>query len=130
MRKFIFLLAMFFVVSVYGQAPPQGVNYQAIVRNAQGSIVANTHVAIRFTILDQTATGTVVFQETHALTTNQFGLFNAVIGAGGANLATVNWGSGPKFLKVEVDVSGGTSYTDMGTTQLMSVPYALFAGNA
>ena len=53
-----------------------------------------------------------------------------MIGTGGGNLSTVSWGSGSKFLQVEVDVSGGTSYTDMGTTQLMSVPYALFAGNA
>ncbi|MBS1687027.1 MAG: collagen-like protein, partial [Bacteroidetes bacterium] len=115
---------------IYTEAQvPQGISYQAIVRNGQGIAAANAHVAIRFTIHDQTATGTVVFQETHAATTNQFGLFNTVIGSGGGTLSTVSWGSGPKYLQVEVDANGGTNYVDMATTQLMSVPYALYAGN-
>ncbi|MBS1624880.1 MAG: hypothetical protein JST83_12720, partial [Bacteroidetes bacterium] len=90
MKKIFFILAVAFCNMLLSQAPPQGINYQAIVRNSAGSVVANTHVAVRFTIHDQTATGTVVFQETHAQTTNQFGLFNSVIGTGGGNLSTVS----------------------------------------
>ncbi len=129
MKNLLLLAVLFCSIIAAAQAPPQGINYQAVVRDASGAIVANTHVAIRFTIHDQTAAGTVVFQETHGQTTNQFGLFNSVIGTGGGSLAAVNWGSGPKYLQVEVDVNGGTSYTDMGTNQMMSVPYALYAAS-
>ena len=108
---------------------PQGINYQAVVRNSQGqTLPSGVAVSMRFTIHDSTATGTPVFQETTTATTNQFGLVVHVIGSVN-NLETVNWGRGEKFLQVEVDVNGGTNFTDMGTSQLMSVPYALYAGN-
>jgi hypothetical protein len=73
------------------------------------------------------------FKESHSLTSNAFGLINTVIGTGNSigsmNLTNVNWANGDKFLQVEIDVTGGSNYTDMGTSQLMSVPYALFAGS-
>ncbi len=113
----------------YAQAP-QGINYQAIVRNTQGQpLAAGSVISARFQIHDGSPQGLVVFQESVSLTTNQFGLITYVIGSTG-NLATVNWANGSKYLQVQIDVNGGSNYTDMGTSQLMSVPYALFAGNA
>lgn len=107
----------------------QKMNYQAIVRNAQGQPVTNQNVALRFTIHDATTNGTTVFTETQNTTTNQFGLATMNIGNSG-NLITVNWGTGDKFLQVEVDATGGTNFTDMGTTQLLTVPYAYYAKDA
>ena len=116
--------------TVMAQAP-QTMNYQAVVRNAQGSAVANsTPVSIRFTIHDQTTSGTIVFRETQSTTTNQFGLINVQIGSVAANLGTVNWSNGAKYLQVETEINNAGSYTDMGTTQLISVPYALYAANS
>jgi len=114
---------------IFAQAPEQ-LNYQAVVRNAQGEPLAGgTTVSVRFQIHDLNANGTQELQEsTHALT-NQFGLISLPIGTSG-NLAAVNWGNGAKYLQVELDATGGSNYSDMGTSQLLSVPYALFAGNA
>ena len=123
------LLWLMFSLNTFAQAP-QLMNYQAVVRNAAGQPLSGGQtVAIRFQIHDVTATGTVVFQEGQHAVTNQFGLINLSIGAVGG-LAAVNWGNGPKFLQVELDPTGGSNYTDMGTTQLLSVPYALFAANS
>jgi hypothetical protein len=125
-RTLLVLFASLYFLSISAQ--PAGINYQAIVRDNFGQILSNAHVSIRFTIHDVNPAGAVVFQETHAQTTNQLGLLNTVIGSGGSNLSAVNWPTGSKYLQVEVDVPGAGAYTDMGTSQLMSVPYALFAG--
>ena len=112
---------------------PQGIPYQAVARDVNGGLLASQNIALQFSIHDGNATGPVVYQETQNVTTNTLGLFSVNLGQGTAvsgTLATVNWGSGDKFLQVEMDPAGGTSYTDMGTTQLMSVPYALYAGNS
>lgn len=122
-----FVLLLFCTLFTFAQAP-QGVNYQAVVRNAQGVPVTSGTVALRFTIRHASATGAAVFTEEHHVQPNQFGLVDVVIGDVN-NLGVVNWGNGPKFLQVEIDVANGTNYTNMGTTQLMSVPYALHAGN-
>ena len=121
-------IMLLFMAKVQAQAP-QGINYQAIVRNANGQAVTSGTVTIRFTIHDGTANGSNVFTESYSATPNQFGLVTHVIGSS-SNLSVVNWGNNPKFLQVEIDPAGGSNFTDMGTTQLMSVPYALFAANA
>lgn len=118
--------------AAYGQAP-QAIPYQAIARNNSGSTIANQNIALRLSIHDITATGTVVYQETQTATTNALGLFTLHIGQGTSvigTLAAINWANAAKFIQVELDPAGGTSYSDMGTTQLMSVPYALHAGTA
>jgi hypothetical protein len=116
-------------LTVWAQAPQQ-MNYQAVVRGISGNPVANsTPVKLRFTIHDGSAGGSSVFTETINTTANQFGLVNVQIGSV-ANLGTVNWGSGTKFLQVETDVNNAGSFTDMGTSQLLSVPYALYAANS
>ena len=129
MKRFLFALAMFGATNIYGQAPLQ-INYQAVVRGSNGDPVASgTVISLRFTIHDQTPAGTVVFSETDHDTANQFGLVNTKIGAV-TSLSSVTWGSGPKYLEVELDPTGGSNLVDMGTSQLVSVPYALYAANS
>ncbi len=119
--------SLFYMLSA--QAPQQ-FNYQAIVRNTSGTPVANnTAVTLRFTIHDNNASGTTVFTETQNTSANQFGLVNVQIGSIN-NLTPVNWGSGAKFLQVEVALNNSGTFTDMGTTQILSVPYALYAGKS
>jgi len=109
---------------------PPGIPYQAEVRNESGEVLANTSVNIRFTLHEQAANGAVSYQETHALATNELGLFAATIGAGIAvqgTFASINWAQTTKFLQVAVDT--GSGWITMGNQQLMSVPYALYAAN-
>ncbi len=130
MKKFQLLLLLSFFISVmtYAQVP-QKMNYQAVVRDANGQPLASgTVVAIRFQIHDGSISGPVVYQEAVTTPTNQFGLINLKIGATG-DLSLVDWSSGPKYLQVQVDPQGGVNYYDMGTSELLSVPYAMFAGN-
>ena len=104
---------------------PQGIPYQAVMRNADGTVMASSVVSLTFMIHDGTANGNVVYQESHSLTSNAQGLVSCVVGNGvvsEGNFSQINWGSGAKFLHVMM----GT--TDLGTQQLMSVPYALYAG--
>jgi hypothetical protein len=112
---------------------PQGIPYQAAARGANGQPLVNTNVKVRFSIIDSIATGTTVYQEIHTATTNTVGLFSVNVGLGTAvtgTFAGINWGKNFKFMKVELDPSGtGSNYTDLGTQQMMSVPYALYAGN-
>ena len=129
-KVFLVAIAILFSLVSIAQAPPQKMNYQAVVRNNAGQPVANgTPVSLRFTIHDQTAGGAVVYTETNNTTANQFGLVNVQVGTFGT-LAVVNWANGGKYLQVEVDVNNTGTYTNMGTSQLISVPYALFAGNS
>ena len=107
--------------------------YQAVARNSSGNLLVNQNVRLRFSIHNETASGTIVYQENQSVTTNNLGLFTVNIGQGTATtgtFATINWGTGLKFTQVEIDVNGGTNYVDMGTQQMMSVPYAFYAANA
>jgi hypothetical protein len=105
---------------------PPGIPYQAVVRNANGQVAANAAVTTRFTLHQNTADGAVEYQETHALTTNAQGLMATVMGQGTAvenTFAAINWSNTTKFLQLEVDLGNG--YVDLGTQQLMSVPYSI-----
>ena len=125
---FAFLLVANFVMA---QAP-QGIPYQAVARDNAGNLIKNQNIALRFSIHDGTANGAVVYSETHSVTTDALGLFSVKIGGGTSSgtFANINWGSGAKFTQVALDVTGGSNFIDMGTTQMMSVPYALYAANA
>jgi hypothetical protein len=104
-------------------------NYQAVVRDASGLAIPNQIIGLRATIIAQPAT-TVVFQESHAVNTNDFGLINLVIGGGTisqGSLSSIDWGNGTYWLQTETDVTGGTNYTLLGSQQLMTVPYAFYA---
>ena len=112
---------------------PQAIPYQAVARDNAGNIIANQNISLRFSIGDSSASGIVVYKETQNLTTNSLGLFSANIGLGtvvSGSFAAINWGSNAKFLQVELDAAGGSNYISMGTQQMMSVPYALMAGNS
>ena len=118
--------------SIFAQSP-EAFKYQAIARNASGNVIANQNVSFRISILKTSETGTTIYVETHNLTTNNFGLANLNIGEGSPvseNFSTIDWATDKYFLKVEMDAAGGTSYQPMGTSQLLSVPYALFSKNA
>lgn len=126
------LVTLILFTSVFAQAP-QTFPYQAVARDAAGNLIANQAISLRFSILDGSSSGTVVYQETKSVSTNTLGLFSANVGEGtpvSGTFAGINWGSGSKYLMVESDVTGGTTYTPMGTSQLLSVPYALYASNA
>ena len=121
MKKYILFLFTFFLLwESYSQAP-QGFNYQAIVRDASGNIKANT--GVQFTFKIETANGVPLYSELHTTITNKYGLTNMTIGKGISNddFSDINWGSGIYMLNVNIDG------VDVGTTQLMSVPYALYA---
>ena len=119
-------------ISSFGQAP-DGFKYQAVVRDAGNLILNNQAVGMRMTVIQGKLPGTAVYQETFATTTNAYGLVNLEIGSGtvlSGTFATMDWSVGPYFIETAVDVTGGTSYVVMGTSQLMSVPYALHAKTA
>lgn len=112
---------------------PESFNYQAIVRNIAGEVVSTKAVSFKFSILIGSTSGTVVYSEKHGVTTNQSGLISLAIGNGTektGNFTTIDWSADSYFLKVEIDPAGGTTYTDMGTTQLLSVPYVLHANTS
>lgn len=117
----------------WAQAPNK-INYQAVARNASGQVLPNQNVALRISIRQNTAAGAVQYQERHTGATNAQGLLNVQIGGGtvlSGNFAAVTWADGlPKFLQIELDPAGGTAYLNMGTQQLVSVPYALYATEA
>ena len=124
-----FLASLLIYSGVHSQAP-EAINYQAVVRDGAGAIVANQNVGIQLSVLQGSATGTAVYQETFTPTTNTFGLVNIQIGTGTAQTGvfnTIDWGNGPYFIETAVDVTGGTAYVTISTTQFMSVPYALHA---
>jgi hypothetical protein len=132
-RNSLFIFALLFAFAVSGSPVPQGIPYQAVARDAQGQPLSSRTIKVRFSILDSTATGAAVYIESHLATTNSLGLFSLNVGMGTSTtgiFSAINWGLNYKFLKVELDTtSSGNSYVDLGTQQMMSVPYALYAGS-
>jgi len=132
-KKFLtFALCAFATYSAFAQAP-QKFNYQGVARTSTGSAIANQSIGLRISILDGSSSGTAQYVETQNVTTNALGLYNLAIGGGtvtSGSWANITWGSGNKYIKIEADATGGTSYTTLGTSQLLSVPYALYAANA
>jgi hypothetical protein len=125
-------LLLLFCCTLQAQSPRK-FNYQAVVRNANGTIVMNQAIGMRFSIRQATATGTVLYSERHAVSTNAFGLVNLQVGGGTVItgvFADIAWGASAKFLQVEADLNGGTNYTPLATMELIAVPYALQAEKA
>ena len=109
---------------------PTAFNYQAVVRNTAGELIADQDVSLRISILQDSENGTSVYSESHAIHTNSFGLANLKIGKGtvlSGVFSPGGWGVAPHFIKIEIDPEGGTSYLHVGTSQLLSVPYAFHA---
>ena len=124
----VFTLSIIYSNNIFAQAP-EGFNYQCVIRDNSGQAIANQAVGVQFNILQGSITGSSVYTESHTTTTNGYGLITLTIGAGTTtdDLSTVDWGNGPYYIHVEADANGGTNYSDVSTTQMMSVPYALYA---
>ena len=127
MKKLITLLAIIVTITSFAQAP-QGFNYQATVRNSSGALIVNQYVYFKFNVMLNSVSSVPVFTETHYVPTDDLGQVNLVIGTGTATtgtFSTINWGNGNYYLGIELNT--GSGYVAMGTTQLLSVPYALYA---
>ena len=128
----ISLITIVFIGNLVSQAPNM-MSYQAVIWDATGNLVAEKMVSIKISILQGSVTGTSVFSETHRIQTNVNGLVSLMIG-GGTNatgkIADINWGAGSYFLKTETDPTGGGNYNIVGTTQLISVPYAMHSNTS
>ena len=133
MKKIITVCAVLLMTaSVFAQAPEK-MSYQAVVRDGSNALVSSTAVGMQISILQGSASGTAVYVETQTPTSNINGLVSLEIGSGtvvSGDFTTIDWANGPYFIKTETDPTGGTSYTITGTSQLLSVPYALHAKTA
>lgn len=128
------ILAIFLLQTQLHAQVPQGIPYQAAARNSNGQPLSNRAIQVRFSILDNSITGPVVYNEFQNTTTNMLGLFSLNVGQGTPITGTfpaINWGQNSKFLKVELDTTAsGSNFVDLGTQQMMSVPYAMYSGSA
>jgi hypothetical protein len=136
MKKVLTIFLSIISLTLMAQVP-QGVGYQGVATDANGIELVNESISIRASVLSGSANGTVEWEETHATSTDTFGLFTLTIGQGTnttnglqTSFADISWGTNTYFLKIEMDVTGGSTYSFMGTNQMMSVPYALYAENA
>jgi len=133
MKKPLLISAALILCTTLMAQVPQGISHQAVIRNTQGELVTGQTIGVRVSILQGSAEGVAVFVETHQPLSNENGLITYVIGEGTPTLGfldDIDWTSGPYFLKTEADPAGGSNYTITGTTQFLSVPYALHAGTS
>ncbi len=133
-KIFTLVAAVLLSASLWAQAP-QSFSYQSVVRGTNNALVANKQVGMKISLLKGSETGTPVYVETHTPTSNANGLVSVAIGGGtkdpsSATFVTIDWANGPYFVKTETDPAGSTNYSLTTTSQLLSVPYALYAGNA
>tara|TARA_R110002072_G_scaffold198811_2_gene356360 strand:- start:2584 stop:3501 length:918 start_codon:yes stop_codon:yes gene_type:complete len=132
MKRILLILALLFTAIGFSQAPEK-MSYQAIIRDANDNLLSNKSIGLQISILQNTATGKTVYLETHNPTTNINGLITIEIGTGSevsGVFSQIDWSSGNYFIKSETDPLGGTNYSISGTSQLLSVPYALHAKTA
>lgn len=131
--KNIFLAScLLLCFSLYSQAP-EAFKYQSILRDINGAEISNQSVSLRISVHDNTPNGIIIYQESHQATTNNFGLFSLSIGLGNPLIglfSAIDWGTNSKYIQIEADVTGGANFTSYGTSELLSVPYALYAKNA
>ena len=128
MKKVILILSIIVLLCQSAFAQTGGVNFQGVARNSSGTVLANQKINLKFSILKTSETGTVEYTETKEVTTNAQGVFSVVVGeVNVTSFAAIDWKLSPKFLKVEMDPAGGSSFVVMGTTRLQNVPYAYYA---
>ncbi len=130
MKNFIFLLVFCFVGFTSLAQAPELMSYQAVIRNGSGTLLSDQPVGVRISILQYSSGGSSVFTERHSATTNKNGLLSLRIGSGtlvSGDFSAINWADGPYFIKIETDPAGGTTYSITNTSQILSVPYALYA---
>ncbi len=132
MKKIFTLITGFLsILTVWSQAPEK-ISYQAVIRNTDNELVTNQNISVQISILQNSAEGASVYTETHNPTTNSNGLVTLEIGSGTTtgDFSAIEWADGTYFIKTETDPAGGTNYTITGTSQILSVPYALHAKTA
>jgi microcystin-dependent protein len=127
-RNYTLLLLLLATVSILAQTPEK-MSYQAVLRDASNTLLTNQEVGMQISILQNTATSAAVYVETQTPTTNLNGLVSLEIGTGSTSdsFASIDWSAGPYFIKIATDPNGGSSYSITGTSQLMSVPFAMYA---
>jgi len=131
-RIFTILVVLFMTLTIWAQVPEK-MSYQAVVRDANKQLLINQPIGMQISILQTNSAGAAIYVETHKPTTNANGLVTIEIGTGtivSGDFSGIDWASDKYFIKTEIDPSGGTNYTIIGTTQLLSVPYALHAKTA
>ncbi len=131
MKNLFFFFLLWVTTSLCAQAP-QAFNYQGIARDASGTPLANTTISLRLTILEGVLPGIEVYKEEHYVLTNKLGIFNLEVGHGASQVGlfeNIQWGAGEHAIQIDIDPSGGQNFIAMGTAQLLSVPYALYAGS-
>ncbi len=131
--KKVFIIFSWFLSAIVAAQAPHLINYQAVARNASGNIITSGTIGVKFEILQGSTTGTVSYAETNSANPSSAGILNLSIGGGtpvSGTLSGINWATGPYFIRVSIDPAGGTSYNTVATTQLLSVPYALYAEKA
>jgi Collagen triple helix repeat (20 copies) len=131
MKKHVFILTtlLLYVFTGFAQSP-QAIKYQGVARNSAGAVLNNQSITVQVSMHDLTGTGAVVYKEVHTVTTNAFGLYNLNLGQGtpvSGTFSAINWGSGAKYIEQEVDF--GSGLVNVGTSQFLSVPYALYSLN-
>lgn len=133
MKKSISLLFSIFLTIVTIAAVPQKISYQAVVRNTSNALVVNSNIGMQISILQSSATGTAVYVERQFPATNANGLISIEIGTGtviSGTFSTIDWSAGTYFIKSEYDLNGGANYSISGISQMLSVPYAMYAQTA
>ena len=126
------LVLLLLTVNLWGQVPQQ-FSYQAVVRDENGQILKNEKISVRITLLKDSTSGETVYQEKHEPSTDTNGLFTIQIGASklyAGDFSKIDWSTGIYYILSEIDLKGGSNYSIRGTSQLLSVPYALYAGNS
>ena len=132
MKKMNLMLLLLIIIGSVTAQTPQSFKYQAVARDTDGAAIVNTTIGIEISIISNNINGNVVYSETFGESSNGVGIFNLNIGQGSVisgNFSDINWGADSYFLKVAMDVTGGSNYVDMGTTQLLSVPYSLYTAS-
>ena len=132
MKQLITFFTILISSSILWAQTPEQMSYQAVIRNSANELVANSQVGMQLSILQGTPTGTAVYTETQTPTTNPNGLVSLQIGTGTTSddFSSIDWANGPYFIKTETDPAGGSNYSITGTSQLLSVPYAMYAKTA
>ncbi|SMD33885.1 Collagen triple helix repeat-containing protein, partial [Reichenbachiella faecimaris] len=131
MKKFLsFSFLLIILTSIVWAQSPNAFKYQAIARDGSGDPMVNQEVNFQISLLQGSASGTTVYSETHLVNTNGYGLVGMDIGSGNTisgTFSAIDWSAGPYFIQVAIDTNGGSSFQTLGTTQMLSVPYALYA---
>lgn len=127
------LICLSLIIGTLSAQTPNAFKYQAVVRDNTGQIIVNKNVGFRISIVQTSGSGAIVYSEKHTAQTNAFGLVNLEIGNGtiqSGTFSAIDWGTGSYFIKIELDANNSGLFSEMGTSQLLSVPYALYSKQA